>query len=84
MEWQDIKLMAFNGTTLTLSMTQMEIALKIISTLAKKWSNFMDEQGHTGGVWRWWPGAGAPNSFEGDFLMNISSGSTHNIGCSFN
>jgi hypothetical protein len=33
MEWQDIKLMAFNGTTLTLSMTQMEIALKIILLL---------------------------------------------------
>tara|TARA_R110002074_G_C12011657_1_gene615461 strand:+ start:14 stop:178 length:165 start_codon:yes stop_codon:yes gene_type:complete len=33
MEWQDIKLMAFNGTTLTLSMTEMEIILKIILLL---------------------------------------------------
>ena len=30
MEWQDIKLMAFNGTTLTLSMTEMETILKIV------------------------------------------------------
>lgn len=33
MEWQDIKLMAFNGTTLTLSMTEMETILKIILLL---------------------------------------------------
>jgi hypothetical protein len=33
MEWQDIKLMAFNGTTLTLSMTEMETVLKIVLLL---------------------------------------------------
>ena len=33
MEWQDIKLMAFNGATLTLSMTEMETILKIILLL---------------------------------------------------
>ena len=33
MEWQDIKLMAFNGATLTLSMTVMETILKIILLL---------------------------------------------------
>jgi len=33
MEWQDIKLMAFNGTALTLSMTEMETILKIVLLL---------------------------------------------------
>ena len=40
----------------------------------------MDNQDHTGGVWRWWPGAGAPNSFEGDFLMNITYSSMAELG----
>jgi len=44
------------------------------------WNAFLDEQGHTGGVWRWWPGAGAPNSFEGDFLLNISYSSMAEFG----
>ena len=44
------------------------------------WNAFMDEQGHTGGVWRWWPGVGAPNSFEGDFLMNITYSSMAELG----
>ena len=44
------------------------------------WNAFMDSQGHTGGVWRWWPGAGAPNSFEGDFLLNISYSSMAELG----
>ena len=36
MEWQDIKLMAFNGTTLTLSMTEMETILKIVLLLTNR------------------------------------------------
>ena len=46
----------------------------------KAWNAFMNEQGHTGGVWRWWPGAGSPNSFEGDFLLNISYSSMSEMG----
>jgi hypothetical protein len=38
----------------------------------KGWNAFMSDQGFTGGVWRWWPSAGSPNNFEGDFLLNIS------------
>ena len=46
----------------------------------KGWNAFMNQQGHTGGVWRWWPGAGSPNSFEGDFLLNISYSSMSEMG----
>ena len=46
----------------------------------KGWNAFMNEQGHTGGVWRRWPGAGSPNSFEGDFLLNISYSSMSEMG----
>ena len=33
----------------------------------------MDKLGHTGGVWRWVPIAGTPNSFEGDFCLILPS-----------
>lgn len=46
----------------------------------KGWNEFMTKQGHTGGVWRWWPGAGSPNSFESDFLLNISYSSMKEMG----
>ena len=46
----------------------------------KAWNAFMDKNGHTGGVWRWWPGVGSPNSFEGDFLMNITYSSMAELG----
>ena len=46
----------------------------------EEWNAFMTSQGHKGGVWRWWPGAGTPNSFEGDFLLNISYSSMAEMG----
>ena len=51
-----------------------------LATSDEGWNAFMDNQDHTGGVWRWWPGAGAPNSFEGDFLMNITYSSMAELG----
>ena len=46
----------------------------------KEWNAYMDQLGHTGGVWRWVPVAGTSNSFEGDFLMNISFNSWKEYG----
>ena len=46
----------------------------------KEWNAYMDKLGHTGGVWRWVPVAGTSNSFEGDFLMNISFNSWKEYG----
>ena len=44
------------------------------------WNTYNDEIGFTGGVWRWWPGPGTPNTFEGDFLLNISYNSWEEYG----
>ena len=46
----------------------------------KDWNVYMDKLGHTGGVWRWVPIAGTPNSFEGDFLLNITFNSWEEYG----
>ena len=46
----------------------------------KSWNEYNDNRGFTGGVWRWWPGPGTSNSFEGDFLMNISFNSMEELG----
>jgi hypothetical protein len=46
----------------------------------KAWNEYMDKLGHTGGVWRWVPVAGTSNSFEGDFLLNISFNSWEEYG----
>ena len=38
----------------------------------KAWNEYNDKRGFTGGVWRWVPGPGTSNSFEGDFFLNVS------------
>tara|TARA_B100001750_G_C15328268_1_gene505872 strand:- start:108 stop:863 length:756 start_codon:yes stop_codon:yes gene_type:complete len=46
----------------------------------KAWNAYDDLNGFEGGVWRWWPGAGSPTSFEHDFFLAISYSSMEDYG----
>ena len=46
----------------------------------KAWNEYNDKNGFEGGVWRWWPGAGSPTSYEHDFLLAISYSSMEEYG----
>ena len=46
----------------------------------KAWNAYNDANGFEGGVWRWWPGAGSPTSYEGDFLLAIGYSSMEEYG----
>ena len=46
----------------------------------KAWNAYDDENGFEGGVWRWWPGAGSPTSYEHDFLLAIGYTSMEEYG----
>ena len=45
-----------------------------------KWNAFLDSIDHTGGVWRWWAGAGSDATIENDFYVNISFESLSEFG----
>ena len=46
----------------------------------KAWNAYNDANGFEGGVWRWWPGAGSPTSYESDFLLAIGYSSMEEYG----
>ena len=55
-------------------------SVKDLAENDKAWNEYNDKRGFTGGVWRWVPGAGTSNSFEGDFFLNVSYNSWEELG----
>ena len=46
----------------------------------KVWNSYLDSIGHTGGVWRWWPGGGSDTTASNDFYINIGFNSMAEYG----
>ena len=55
-------------------------SVKDLAASDKAWNEYNDIRGFTGGVWRWVPGPGTSNSFEGDFFLNVSYNSWEELG----
>ena len=49
-------------------------------TSDKAWNEYMDKLNHSGGVWRWVPISGIADSFEADFLLNVTFNSWEEYG----
>ena len=46
----------------------------------KVWNKYNDENGFTGGVYRWWPAVGAPTDLDFDFYLAIGYESVEQLG----
>jgi hypothetical protein len=46
----------------------------------KVWNKYLDSIGHTGGVWRWWPGGGSDSTATNDFYINVGFSSMAEYG----
>jgi len=55
-------------------------SVKDLAESDRAWNEYNDKRGFTGGVWRWVPGPGTSNAFEGDFFMNVSYNSWEELG----
>ncbi len=47
---------------------------------SKVWNAYLDKIGFEGGVWRWWPETGSPNSLTHDYWMVASFDSVEQYG----